>query len=179
MNTRILLILIGVASLTAGCFLAKTADEYTGGKLPTAGTDRAGISNPVSGDGVGSSGDIHLSSGQQQTNDTGNRAGSDDKRNISDGNVASLNDLSEGDRVRVHSRSNPGNGYDFVYIGRNDKIEHRQLAQIIGWSVASSGIAFIAGMLVYRNNKKRLERTILTAIAAGETAEEAIRKYIK
>lgn len=179
MNTRIVLILIGVASLMAGCFLAKDSGRFAAKQLSGTGTNGTSINNPVSGNSSDSSGDIRVSGSQQQANDSGNRSGFDDKRNSGNSNVASLNDLSKGDRVRVSNSVNPGNGYDFVYLGRNEQIEHKQLAQIIGWSVASSGIAFIAGMMVYRNNKKKLERIIVKAVEAGETAQDVVNKYIK
>lgn len=179
MNTRIILLLVGVASLMAGCFLAAESGQFTSGKLSATRTDRAGVSNSAAGDGINRSGSVRSSGGQREANDSGNWSGVGDKRDNGNSNMASLDDLSEGDRVSVRSSVNPGIGYDFVYVGRNEQIEHRQLAQVIGWSVASSGIAFIAGMMVYRNNKKKLERVIVKAVEAGETAQEVVNKYIK
>ncbi len=171
MKTRLILFVIGmVVVLCAGCFLAKGKQvkfaPSSPPELPAAGNDAGSSQSDKQGSTNSFLGHTDNDAGKQQTDDAGNRSGDNHNRGGNDSYDASIKLLSAGDRVIIPDSSGSGGGCHFIFVGRDDDLQYQELVTIVSWSLVSAGIAFVAGMLVYRNNSKRLEKAI------QETADE-------
>ena len=161
MKTRLILFLMGVAVLLAGCFLTSCragsaeTEKLSGNGMVTS-DDQAKQSVGLGNGGSGvSNGCI-----KQQTNTVRYKPLTNGGGNSNGKYVSGFDLLSKDDIVGVYSNSDPDTTYNFMYIGRAEVIQRDVMVQIIAWAIISGGIGFVAGMLVFRNNSKKLEAII-------------------